>query len=185
MRTFCPFLTDYFRNFYKNSCPLKPNSNWMTFQKFKNPQVKRVKGQTLKGKKWHSQSNTQRNVLPAKWKHHPRDLKPANFLITNGKVSICDLASCWKIREKNTRTRKSSDFITLNYSPPAFHSEDEVGLFSDIYGLGVILRKLSCTGREGGESCDDYQLVCWVWREKICLVVSFPIFPSFFFTAIC
>ena len=98
------------------------------------------------------------------------DLKPANFLITNGKVSICDLATCWKIRENNKITRRSLNFgSTPNYAPPEFQTEDEVGLFSDIWSLGVILHKLYCKGypkvsfkfkdvkivEEGGESPEE------------------------------
>ena len=75
-----------------------------------------------------------------------RDLKPANFLLTSsGEVHICDFGSIKKIKNAIFNETMSMNLnYTLRYAPPEFIVQKdgeigEVGLYSDIWSLGIIL----------------------------------------------
>ena len=74
-----------------------------------------------------------------------RDLKPANFLLTaSGEVHICDFGSIRKIKNGVDETKSMNRNFTVKYAPPEFIVQEngkigEVGLYSDIWSLGIIL----------------------------------------------
>jgi len=86
-----------------------------------------------------------------------RDLKPSNILVTaDGQVKLLDFGIAKQmdiVNRGSTATTAGLRLYTPAYAAPELQSENRVGVFTDIYAMGVILYQL-LTGRlpypEGG-----------------------------------
>lgn len=73
------------------------------------------------------------------------DLKPANFILVNGTLKLCDFGIANPVPENTTNIRRSNAIGTLLYMAPETlkHSNDEVvykvNKASDIWACGIIL----------------------------------------------
>ena len=71
-----------------------------------------------------------------------RDLKPENFLISKNEVQICDFGTIRTIKGE-IETKTLNNFFTPQYAPPEIVNEENViGLYSDVWSLGVILYEI-------------------------------------------
>ena len=91
-----------------------------------------------------------------------RDLKPANFLLTSsGEVHICDFGSIKKIKNAvSDETLSLNRNYTVKYAPPEFIVQEDgeigqVGLYSDIWSLGIILFEIYYDRPFWGKIRDD------------------------------
>lgn len=86
-----------------------------------------------------------------------RDLKPANFLITqSNEIQICDFGTIRKIKNDQDETWSKNETFTISYAPPEFFSEEkEIGLYSDIWSLGIIIFEIYYGKRFWGNVSTD------------------------------
>ena len=71
-----------------------------------------------------------------------RDLKPENFLINKNELQICDFGTIRTMKSEN-ETKTQNKFFTPQYAPPEIvNEEDFIGLYSDVWSLGVILYEI-------------------------------------------
>ena len=75
-----------------------------------------------------------------------RDLKPSNILVTKiGEIKLLDFGIAKQmdmVNRGSTVTTAGFRLFTPAYAPPELQSDNEVGVFTDIYSMGVILYQL-------------------------------------------
>lgn len=102
-----------------------------------------------------------------------RDIKPGNILLTdNGDVKIVDFGVA-KVRNK-IDTFSSGIFGSPSYMAPEQIEEHDVGPWTDIYALGVVLYEL-LAGKKPFEADNVHTLMYKILNEKPDSLINFPI----------
>ena len=137
-----------------------------------------------------------------------RDLKPSNILIArDGTPRIVDFGIARELQESGgfaDATMPSERFMSPDYAAPEWKYEGQVGVYTDVYSLGIILYEVLAgrhpyrtsapafgpagiqTGRSLSErpslaaranpSQDEPKLGHWAWKDldKLCLTAMHP-----------
>lgn len=72
------------------------------------------------------------------------DLKPANFLLVNGRIKVIDFGIAKRISNDTTNISRDASVGTLSYMAPEAvkHGQLKLGRASDIWSLGIILYQM-------------------------------------------
>ena len=102
-----------------------------------------------------------------------RDIKPGNILLTDdGNVKIVDFGVA-KVRNR-IDTLSSGIYGSPSYMAPEQIEEQDVGPWTDIYALGIVLYEL-LTGRKPFEADNVHTLMYKILNEKPESLLNFPI----------
>jgi serine/threonine-protein kinase len=83
-----------------------------------------------------------------------RDLKPSNILVnTEGQVKLLDFGIAKQLTETD-KTLTGVRLMTPAYAAPEQHRGEATGIYTDIYGLGVVLREILPTELSRSEKAD-------------------------------
>ena len=83
-----------------------------------------------------------------------RDLKPSNILVnTEGQVKLLDFGIAKQLTETD-KTLTGVRLMTPAYAAPEQHRGEATGIYTDIYGLGVVLQELLPANLSRSEKTD-------------------------------
>lgn len=109
----------------------------------------------------YSRTNSPNNASIKQKENCTSRLKSSSFLITqSNEIQICDFGTIRKIKNDKDETWSENETFTITYAPPEFFIEgNEIGLYSDVWSLGIIIFEIYYGRRFWGDiSTDDVRL---------------------------